>query len=437
MKAPATELWQAVRDAFGDLRGQRTRSRWLDEARPLSLSRGLLTLAVGDEVAKVVVDSRYAQDLETLLLELTGSRVRVHVRVVEKGSREREVPRRVPLPPKVRTHASPPSFVVTESNKLAFRAACDFVETSQPHHQVLFVHGCEGAGKTVLARHVLELWGNSESPLVLSGEAMAVDIGRAVRGGDMMALREAWSGHRAVILDEAHRLRGRRRCQQEAARIISDVHAVGGKVVIFSRHVPRDIHLLDGRLESYFLSGMTVGMDTPSLSDRQAILSAVAQALPVQVDGDVPVQMANRCPGPLTESARILQRMAVKVGDSTGRITLEQVTPWLTRPGGKTSAMDELLRILSKQTKISTERIRSSEKTRSVARTRHVCIYIATRSLGFSARQTCRYLRLRSPSAVAYARRQVERLRATDRVFDSFVRDLQGRIEGAQRDLPW
>ena len=72
-----------------------------------------------------------------------------------------------------------------------------------------------------------------------------------------------------------------------------------------------------------------------------------------------------------------------------------------------------------------------------MAAARHLCVYLATRSLGLSSRQICRSLRLRSPSIVAYARRAVERKRRIDPSYEQLIQLLQSKLAGAQRDFTW
>ena len=99
--------------------------------------------------------------------------------------------------------------------------------------------------------------------------------------------------------------------------------------------------------------------------------------------------------------------------------------------------MEAIVTAISASSGVARERICSAEKARDVVAARHLCAYLATRSLGLSARQVSRSLGLASPSLVGYARRAIDRRRESDAAFDGLVHALQARLQGAQRDFAW
>ncbi len=440
MNGPVADIWRAVSEEFGRMRGDRARDLWLREAQPVSFRRGLFTLNLHDEAAKAAVDARYLGDIESILLDFTGSPVRVLTRVGPNGD---DGPKAAAESLPQRAGEFPPAalpFVVTDRNRLVYEAVSAFAESPGAGFDLLFIHGPEGCGKTALMRHAFERMCAREShvdPLVLSGETLTQDVSRAARNGTLARLRRAWRGHGSVLIDEAHRLRGRARSQHETASMLAPLFEAGGRVLIMSRHAPAEVHLLDDRLHSYFQATLQLELPRPATEDREAVLTALAATLRVPMDAEVPSLVASRCPGTLTDGVALMQRVANKARGSGRPISAELVEPWLTRPGRAAAGMDDLVRLVAAETSVEMERIRSAEKSRHVAAARHLFIDLATRSLGISARQVCRYLRLNSPSVVGYAKRAVERRRHNEPEFDKLVHDLQTTMEGAQRDLSW
>ncbi len=173
--------------------------------------------------AKAALDARYLGDLEGLFLQVTGSPVRVLVRVaaeeaaaeaggaagdlsaalrlngagLERGAAPAPAPGAAAEPmggprndwPSVLLR--PERFCVTAANRLALRAAERFV-LSPAGWNPLFIYGPAGCGKTDLARHVLAALlaaGEAREPLVMSGPALTRDASRAARTGGLAALR--------------------------------------------------------------------------------------------------------------------------------------------------------------------------------------------------------------------------------------------------------
>jgi chromosomal replication initiator protein len=443
MNASGVDIWQAVSAAFVQLRGSKAAELWLADARPAGLRRGLFTLDVATPAAKAAIDARYLSDLTALFHQLTGSPVRVMTRVAEEAeppllaaANGAAAAEELPM-----TLARPAEFVVTASTRLAHRAVERFVLAPAAGWNPLFLYGPSGCGKTELARLALARLrenGGARDPLVLSGPALTRDVSRAARGGTLPLLHADWAGRDLVVLDEAHRLRGQRRSQAETVSLIAGMLQRGVRVLVLSRHAPQQILDADKRLLSWFLGGMVVAMAEPDSADRRAVLAAVARTLEVGIDEDVVTALAERCPGSLSDAVRVLQRAALDCSqEGAERLDLSRLDRRLSGPTPAEATMDSIVAAISASTGVARERIRSTEKSRAVVAARHLCAYLATRSLGLSARQVCRSLGLASPSLVAYARRAVDQRREREPAFDEQVHALQARLQGAQRDFAW
>ena len=453
MESPGRQIWAEVSEAFGRLRGEQVRSLWFEDARPHSFSRGLFTLDVKDASKKEAIDSCYRKDIESIFLDITGSPVRLRTRVAAPGeTAPMDTPRapRAPTPPPARApreggaagHSIPAlgdtRHAETASGKLALAAVKRLVEPDAEGFHALFVHGPAGCGKTALAAHALRLLAERDptcDPLVLSGEALARDVRLASRKRTFGALQSRWAQHDAIVLDEAHRLRGQPVSQTVTVSLLAPVLSRGGRVLVLSRHTPRDIHGLDDRLLSHFESGLVVAMGQPDDADRASVLQAVSETLPSVVEQEALQAIVERCPGSLTEAVELLRRASHNAKEAGREVRLADVESRLVRLGSGPRNIQTLVEMLCSETGVSPDRLRSSEKSRDVASLRHLCVYLASRSLGMSSRQICRALRVRSPSIVAYARRSVDRRRLVDPDYERLIHVLQARLAGAQRDL--
>ena len=441
------EIWAAVADAFRRLRGRQAHDLWLSQARPHSMRRGLFTLDVGDRSAKAVLDERYRGDLEEIILEITGSPVRVRTRVPDEpappaapGSAVTVASPHVPDRSEPSGVAAHGRFVVTPCNGLAASAVDRLVDGATPGFHALFLHGPPSCGKTALAAHALRRLAELDpefDPLVLSGEALSIDVGRAARSGNFGQLQRGWAGRRVIVLDEAHRLRNRHSTQAIVVSLIAPALERGARVLVLSRHAPDAIFALGPRIRSHFLAGLVVPMKEPDVAAREAVLAQVAADAPALVDPEVPRELARRCPGTLGDALAVLRRAAEDCHAESRPLMAVDLEGRLAPPSRGDQMLVRLIDLVCAETGLSGERIRSREKSRDVAQARHLCVYVASASIGLSSRQICRSLRQRSPSIVAYARRAVERRRASEPEFDRLVHEIQARLAGAQRDFAW
>ena len=304
------------------------------------------------------------------------------------------------------------------------------------------MHGPAGCGKTALAgwalKRLAEVRGTDAStPLVLSGETLTRDVQRAHRDGSFGALQREWLGRHVVILDEAHRLRGRPATQQVAVSLIGPALDAGGFVLLLSRHAPDAVHQIEPRLASYYRSGLSVAVPEPAPVDRQAVLGGVADRLAASVLPEVTEALSRRGVGGLHQAVDGLRRAASRASEGAGVVQLVDVQAWLARPDKGGSQLEALVALVAELTGVSADRICSSEKARRVASARHLCVYVASHSLGLSARQICRGIRQHSPSVVSYARRAVQLKRNSDPAYGQLIDEVQRRLAGAQRDFGW
>lgn len=467
MTFPEKQIWSVVTEEFGRLRGRQVCDLWLEDAEPYSFRRGLFTLDVKDASKKEAIDSCYRKDIESIFKEITGSPVRLRTRVApdivvpdedvldvsgaaSAGKRDDASKDGDEGPPSRKRKAArkrdpialsgPIEFATTTANEFAFAAVQKFIDGNDPGFNALFVHGPTGCGKTALARYALRnmLAADGEcDPLVLSGESLGRDVSRATRARTFGAIQRTWAAHDTIVLDEAHRLRGQRVAQTVAVSLIGPILARGGRVLVLSRHAPGEIHGLGDRLLSHFEGGLVVPMQQPDGKDRISVLRSVTASLPAPVDDAAVMAVADRCPGTLTEAVALLEEASTAARDKSRVVGLDDVETRLVRAGRGVGNIALLIDILCQETGICPDRLRSSEKSRDVAVMRHLCVYLANRSLGLSSRHICRSLRLKSPSIVAYARRAVERRRLTDPSYEKLIHTLQARLAGAQRDFEW
>lgn len=450
MEGPGKDIWREVADVFERRCGRNARELWLEGAQPTSFRRGLFTLAFDDLSAKAAVDARYVSDLEQIFMEITGSPVRLRTcsgtGPLVSEAELLDPPTTDPARNKKRGKFAPRRVDVVASALLEVpgqqmaRRAIDAFVAGQDGFRFLLLHGPEGCGKTALARSALarlEEQKRVQRPLVLAAEELSQDIQLATRTKTFGELQRRWNGHDLLLLDEVHRLRGRRTTQDVARSLLAPCLERGGRVLLLSRHAPSEIHELSESLRSHLGGALCVALPAPDLEAREQILTKLAEQAVKPVEQPILSALAQRGPASLSQAATALLDASRRAAKEKRSLAVEDLRSSLRAASPAEQRLDALVQLLATETGVAAERIRSAEKSRDVASVRHLCVHLAHRSLGLSARQICRALGLRSPSVVAYARRAVERKRGVDPAFAALLRRLPESLVGAQRDLGW
>lgn len=451
--ALARDLWSRVGEQMRHRFGPAAVELWLKQALPLGLSRGIYTLAVPNEVVRDWLDHKYRIEIERIIHELTGSPVRVLLRVESLLPTVSSEPDAAPLA-RARDDRAPdrsddngageqplPLLVVRAENKLA-SAALQRILTQPATGNPLFVYGPPGCGKTALVRHHLERhareFGGLRTTLSVTAEAFSQALVRAIKDNALPAFRGRMLACDAFVLEEAHRLRGKPRTQREFLSILRYHIERGRPVILTSRHPPNAIFLLDEALRSYFLSGILLRIADYALPTRLAILEAHAQKFQHAVPLETMERIAQRVPGSFDRQLRFLEKTAAWGGLAGRAPTIEFLAekfPELAGDGAHDVDIGAVIELVGKEFGVAPADITSNRKVRTAVLARHVVVYIATVVFNMKSRRVMRHLGGLSPSTTAYARRRVEQQRKDDVVFDARVRTLLERLDRGQKLL--
>lgn len=442
MNVLARDLWREVKTEFEVERGSAASQLWLRQARPLDFSRGIFTLGVPNDVVREWLATRYANDFQAIFRRLTGSDVRVRFEVDDA------LPR---TPPAVDLRASVDAalgertpFLVRPENRLAHGAIQRLFRDPRSGNP-LFLYGPAGSGKTALVRHHLARLGDDDgddlsprSTLSVTAEAFSESLVRAIQDRKVTEFRGRMLAADALILEEAHRLRGKTRTQREFLSILQYFVLRGRPVVLTSRHPPNAIFLLDEGLRSHFLSGILLRIADPGEASRVAVLSAVADRFARPVPPETISRVVARVPGTLDRQVRFLEKVAAFAALEGEAATIEFVAqkfPELAGTGAREVDVDRLVEVVAREFGTTPADIASSRKQRHAVLGRHVVVYLATVVFDLRARRVVRHLGGLSPSTAAYARRKIELLRREDPVFDGRVKRLLEELDSGQKLL--
>ncbi|HEX5724048.1 MAG TPA: DnaA/Hda family protein, partial [Longimicrobiaceae bacterium] len=167
------------------------------------------------------------------------------------------------------------TFVVGPGNRVAAAAARRAAESPGTSYNPLFVHGAPGSGKTHLLRAVGEL-ALAVRPgirvLYDAAEDLVDRLSAAVVAGEVEAIRDELLEADLVLLDDAHRLAGRMRTQDELLRTWDELVRARTQVVLAADRPPAEIGGLDERLRARISGGLAVDISPAEPETRLAIV---------------------------------------------------------------------------------------------------------------------------------------------------------------------
>ena len=299
------------------------------------------------------------------------------------------------------------SFVVGNSNRMAFSAAQAVADAPGQAYNPLFLYSGVGLGKTHLLHAIGQQASRSgKSVLYVSSEQFTNDFISAIRNRTTEEFRQRYRSVQVLLIDDVQFMSGKEQTQEGFFHTFNDLHTAGYQIVLTSDRPPKALALLEDRLRSRFEWGLIADIQPPDLETRMAILSAKAEQLNTIIEESVLELIAKRVQknvreleGSLNRVVAYSQLMSVPVNlDSTSRL-LDDLTLDTAR-----HAIDpeRILEEVSRQYRVTSKDLLGRNRSKTIALARQVAMYLLIYELELSPTEVGRLLGNRDHSTVIH-----------------------------------
>lgn len=188
------------------------------------------------------------------------------------------------------------NFVVGDGSELAF-AACQAV-AGQPgtKYNPLYLYGGVGIGKT----HLIQAVGNAlqaKNPdakvLYIATEQFVREFVLALKGRAAANFANTYRSADVLIVDDVQFFAGKDKIQEEFFHTFNTLHQADKQIIMSSDKPPKDIAMLEDRLKSRFVGGMSIDMQAPDYETRCAIIQTKAEGHEVELEQDIVEYLAS------------------------------------------------------------------------------------------------------------------------------------------------
>lgn len=166
------------------------------------------------------------------------------------------------------------TFVVGQSNLMAFNAAQLVAGEGAYPYSPLVIHGDAGVGKShlmhAIGHHIMET--HDRLICVVSAEAFTNSYITALQNRELPQFRARHRNLDVLLIDAIQFLAGKERMQEEFLHTFNALHDTGTLIVITADHPPGRITGLENCLVSRLEAGLCVGIDHPNRETSLAIL---------------------------------------------------------------------------------------------------------------------------------------------------------------------
>jgi chromosomal replication initiator protein len=419
---------------------------WFKDSASITLDDGYLKIGVPNTFTARWIENHFLADLQSVTERITGQCHKVTFSVsplaqanTPVGSAARSTPTHTPpakaAPFKPKPASTQPklrlaldTFVVGQSNELAYNAAQVVIREQDSPFNPLFIHGGYGVGKTHLLQGVCnairQVRPNTQW-MYLSAEDFANQFVLALKTKKLEAFRRRMRNTDLLAIDDIHFLTNKPSTQEEFLHTFNTINLAGKQVILVSDAAPKMIRQLSDKLTNRFVSGMVVKIDTPDFTTRCKICEQCARTMvPSTYKGmmpqtektpKVPESVIHFIAQNIRSNVRELEGALLKViafsALQNGPITLALAKEVLADHVERCDPMVHLSSIESSVAEYfgtTPAIIHSTKKDKTVAMARHFSMYLARKHTKMSSSEIGRLMGNKNHATVLVACKKLD-----------------------------
>lgn len=418
MEARSTqEIWEA---ALGELQLQVSKPNyktWLRKTVGLSFHDDQFTVGVPNTFVAEYLDQNQRSLIEKTLIGITQRNINVLFQVDGRyqnslgnsSAREETITARQASLPRFNPKYTFDSFVVGNSNRLAYAAALAVAENPGYSYNPLFICGGVGLGKT----HLLHAIGcvaqaSHIQVLYVSAERFTNEFITAIRERKTEEFRNKYRSVDMLLIDDIHFISGKEQTEESFFHTFDELHNANRQIVITGDCPPKAMCQLPDRLRSRFEWGLVADIQPPELETRLAILQTKAEQKGTELSLDVLEFISQQVQQNVRELEGALNRViayAKLVRASPTPEIAARALEDIARKQPKTASItpDLVLEAVASSFQLMPVDLKGRKKDKETALARQVAMYLIRQATNCSLMQIGQALGGKNPSTVSHA----------------------------------
>jgi chromosomal replication initiator protein len=365
---------------------------YIKDAVPVSLQNYIFTIAVGMEINKSMIESRYKGIIESALQKIIGEPVELHITVSSEPKEILQAEQQIIV--KAENNLKPglndvnpkytfENYVIGSSNEYATAAAISTAENPGYIYNPLFLYGNSGLGKT----HLMHAIGNrilKKSPnmriVYVSSERFTNDFINSVRDNKTEAFRQFYRQADVLLIDDVQFIARKEATQEEFFHTFNELYSQNKQIVLTSDRKPKDLITLEERLRTRFEQGLTIDITIPNYETRVAILKKKAEVHNAVISEEVFAYIADKIKSNIRELEGALLKLIslaeIQKTSITMDLTENALKSILSEEGAVKITTDTIMEKVCVFYNVSKNDLIGKIKTKNVALPRQVAMYL-------------------------------------------------------------
>jgi len=418
-------VWKQVLTRLEQVVDRTEYENWFAPTRFLAQKGDTLDVGVPSQRFVDEIRERFGPQIRGVLNEISPERVQIHF-VIDDSVADSLVPLSTApavseLPPATfNPRYQFETFVVGNSNQLAYAASKSIAENPAGSFNPLFIYGGAGLGKT----HLIQAVGQQmtrERPsmkvMYVSAEWFVTEVITSIRYDRMQQFRDRYRKVDALLLDDIQFIAGKERTQEEFFHTFNALYEAQKQIVFTSDAPPKDIPTLEERLRSRFEWGLIADIQPPDLETKVAILRQKASEKRIDLPNEVALFIAERVRSNIRELEGHLNRVAAYASLAGHALHIElakEALKDLLAKEDKPITPNEILKIVAAHYGIKVSDLKSKSNARPIAYPRQVAMWLCKDLTDLSYPEIGKLFNNKHHSTVMYSVEKIDQLKEDD-----------------------
>jgi chromosomal replication initiator protein len=328
------------------------------------------------------------------------------------------------------------NFIEGDCNRLARSAGLAIAgNPGKTAFNPLFLYSKVGLGKSHLA-HAIGLEVKEKFPdktvlYVTTDQFMAQYI-ESVRNNHQTDFTNFYQLIDVLIIDDIHFMSGKEKTQDVFFHIFNQLHQHSKQLVITADKPPKEIVGIEPRLLSRFKWGLTADLQPPDLETRIAILQKRLYNDGITMPENVIEYLAYSITSNIRELEGAMISVLAQASLNKKEITLDlakKIIDNFVKSTNKEISIDYIQKIVSEYFGLSIEQMNSNTRKRNIVQARQLAMYFSKELTKSSLTTIGLQCGNKDHATVLHACKTVKNLSETDKVFKSYIDDLENKIQ--------
>lgn len=468
--------WEGIKQELRSQLSQNEMFMWIDrlEYKNFDDSKNLLTLSVASSFLKDNIIKHYINLLNSTLLQISGLKNCSIEIIIENNNqnnltiqknnevKEENIIKKTPLiEPEITNEIiknesedesknskikkididdnySFESFIIGTSNEFAAHAARAVAENPGKIYNPYFIWGESGLGKTHLLKSIMKYVKETE-PLkkvkYVTAEDFTNDFVSSIRTSNPESFRLKYRSLDLLIIDDVQFFAQKEGIQGEFFYTFETLFNQG-KQMVFSCDQPiSKVKKMEERIKGRFTMGLTVDLRPPDYELKMAILNNMADLYGLKFEQNAMDYICTNIHGNIRELKGAFKDLhayssIMKIKNITIEIVLDRLKEKITNNMLSTQvSVDKIIQIVGEYYDVTTNELIGSKRTKSIALSRQVAMYISRKLTRLSTTQIGAYFGNKEHGTVMHATKKIEDLVNNDPKIKGDVINLLNRVK--------